>query len=458
MLRSVAAFAVVSVFGCATTNDRATRRDYSKARNALIDQNPALALSALPTAEQDSFVASVESGWLHLLAEKEMTPQPIAKLLQHGDTLDDRKTLYIGRETASFFYKDAADGYYPAEHEAILLHLVTAMHFAAENDRGKTAIEVRRAARYLESDYSPGQGFDDAGLRIWLAALWLYLGRWDDARIDLRHAAKLAPQFAWLEVLAARPGPPPHFAVVFSGPGPEVSWNPGLGADVVGEATRLEFASTTLDRKFYLSDFDGRHSYPVRSGYSTQNWYLRHQERDHLIRDVLDRSEYALRGAAGGSLAGATFTLGATTALAIGTIAVATGVAVFGGTLYLAAQAGLVGEALGYAASLGLAGGCWIGGKGIGVASDIMSNTSKGSASIMETSLSKAEHYRYIRFLPDYIYAAVIPDRTSTAQLTENYVAPLAPFLSLATEDGGRVQFYFSGSTEGQQRASVQRH
>ena len=184
--------------GCATwtARDMMQKKDYAPVRAAHAAGKPERALANYPEKEVGGFITTVEKGWLHLLAGSEN----IDELRAISNDLEARQTLRISEATTSFFYKETEEGYYPAEHEAIALHLILSTQYARLGKREQARIEVARASRYLEQQYGPNRIFDDPFLRLWSAALWTYCGEWGHAQVDLRVAAKLAPD--WRELRA----------------------------------------------------------------------------------------------------------------------------------------------------------------------------------------------------------------------------------------------------------------
>lgn len=99
------------------------------------------------------------------------------------------------------------------------MHALKAGRFEA------ASVEARRAGFYLQS-YIPENNphFDDPSLRMWLAAIWMALGDWEAAKVDLRNVEKLTRSkqvSEWLKLDTL----PPHVTLMFDGAGPKVTWN-----------------------------------------------------------------------------------------------------------------------------------------------------------------------------------------------------------------------------------------
>ena len=62
-------------------------------------------------------------------------------------------------------YKETEDGYFPAEHELIVFHLVTALAFIQKSRCADALVEARRAGRYLEI-WLDANDHDEAGRQV----------------------------------------------------------------------------------------------------------------------------------------------------------------------------------------------------------------------------------------------------------------------------------------------------
>lgn len=376
--------------GCTTLtqSDLAKRDEYALTMSSLAAGELDQARLAFPKKEAGGFITSLEKGWLAVLDGKPDT-EP---LLPIGRNLESRKTLSARKEAKSFFYKEAEDGYYPAEHEAIALHLVTGFAFAEQGKWPEAKVEARKAAFYLQNDFGSEPGFDDPALRMWLAALWAATGEWQSARVDFRAMAGMGKEYAWAKTFADAEAPPAELAVVFAGPGPDVGWNPHDGNDL----DHIVFIPGTDVPKLETAAGAAPHFA------SAAAWYARHQERDRAIRDVLKTSRYMAEGVLPATAAGVTATAGvaAGTTIVAGGIALGAGVAV--GGIYVAVTY-LTGDLAGYVALFSLAGGYLIIDKSVDVAGDVIDKSSDAAGDMLDEGFNPTNSYRYVRFLPDHV-------------------------------------------------------
>ncbi len=398
-----------------TQSDLAKRDEYLLAMSVHAEGDPQGARDSLPKKERGGFITSLEKGWLGVLAGSPDT-EP---LLPIGRDLENRKTLSVHKEASSFFYKETEDGYFPAEHEAIALHLVTGFAFAEKKQWMEAKVEARKAAFYLQNDFGSGPGFDDPALRMWLASLWAATGEWDSARVDFRALGNMGKRYAWAKKLAARSQPLANLAVVFVGPGPDVAWVPNGATDL----DRIAFVPGTKPMKIETANRK-----PVRAA-SAAVWYKRHQERDREIRQVVQKSRYMAEGVLPATAAGATATVGVAvgTTIAVGGLALGLGVAVAGVVVGIKMGTDLGG----YVAGAGLVGGAFIAKRSLGLGVDVIDSSNDVAGDLIDQGFNPTNAYRYVRFLPDFV------------MLTQGEVQERMPF---ATMQGGAttVRAYYA--------------
>jgi hypothetical protein len=418
--------------GCShlTKSDLASRSDYTPSLEAHYSGDPAGALGEFPGKERDGFVTTVERLWLNLLNR---TPD-ISDAVRVGATLEERKTLRITREAKSYFYQETEDGYYPAEHEAVLLHILTGFTFAAAGQQAEAAIEARRASFYLQNEFGSSVPFDDPALRLWLGTLWLYCGDWQHARVDFRVAARLSKDYAFLATVADREQPPERVALLLTGSGPQPVWKPELRTNVAGGLQKLDFVTSYERQQWRFADKQGE---MIPAGISTSPWYDRHQERDHVIRQTLDGSRYMMEAAG--------------TATAVGAVRVVSlGVSVALITLGIVGGAGIMYYALLSGSDKAVEAGFYIGlavamvGAAAGI--KVYKVTDKAADTVIETTLSPAEYYRFVRYLPDYVHFAV-PDSAQSGRVLVTDGRKISPLYELKSNDGKTAidLYYASG-------------
>lgn len=409
----------------------ATRDDYRASMAALREGDPGAALADFPTEEPGGFVTQVERGWLSLLAGK---PDP-TPLVQLGRDLEARKTFYVSKEAKAFFYVEAHDGYFPSEHEAVVLHLVTAMAFAAKGQKAEALIETRAASRYLQSEFSgksAGTPFDDPALRLWLAALWTGLGEWESAKVDLRVAARLDPRWAGLAALAERPAPPAEFSLIFSGAGPDITWIPEIQANPLKGMQQLQFKTDFPPTAFLVAapKTPLAQAQRITQAEPTAPWYDRHQERELAIKKIVEGSGYALRATGSAAAAGAAYTAGIVGGITLMTLGIGTGGAIIYYGLKGVAMAGVKsGEIVALPIFAGLA----VAAVGIKGGVTLIKKSSAKGDDMLEKGVGQINSYRYVRFLPDFVSFATAdaPLSSPVAVAVGDEKRALTPFLSL---------------------------
>jgi len=384
------------ISGCShlTKQDLSTSEDYKPTLKSHYSGETQLAVQQFPGKESGGFVTSVEKLWLNLINK---TPD-MGDATKVGAALAERTTLSISNEAKSYFYKETEDGYFPAEHEAILLHILSGFTFAAEGKRQEATIEARKAAFYLQNEYGAKVPFDDPALRLWLGTLWLYCGEWQHARVDFRVAAALSEKYSYLKKIADRETPPASVSLVLAGSGPQIYWTPTLKVDVLSGMQNLQFKTNYSHETFSLVSAAGQKSYRISEGISTLPWYDRHQERDHAIRKVLHQSRYTVEATGAATLAATTKAVGTALAVSIGAAGIAGGIAI----LYYTAS--YLNEVAGYLAII-------VGGGGVIFGTQVYKSSSKTAKEILEEGLSPVDYYRYVRFLPDFVHLAVGDER-----------------------------------------------
>lgn len=344
------------------------------------------ALRYFPAGEDGTFITTMEKAHLNILGGR---PR-IDELERYARKVDDRVRFKVSRDIKGFFYMETREGYYASEHEVIWMHLLLGLGNLMRGDKDRARVELKKSANLLSTAWSDEGHFDDPLLRIVAAGLWTMLGQWDEARVDFRRAAMLAPRLSWSGNLAARDAPPKELVLVLGGPGPEPRWNPGLTANpfrgfrgIVFEGQGRKSALTTKDDKGRALDMN----ITTDSSY----WYRRHFIRDNEISDLMKDSNYAMRmGVSGVAAAG-----GVAAGIGIGAAIFAGGVGLGVGVIVLSAY---VESGEGMLLGLGIiAGGGYL---GITTGSAVISETSAKAKKVIDDS----ETYRFVRFLPEYAW------------------------------------------------------
>jgi hypothetical protein len=419
--------------GCASTT-LLRQKDYQPVRENLRMDQPQLALTDFPTKrEHGGFITTVERSYLRLLNG---TPEP-GPLVKVSDHLEDREVIRVSKELGHFFYNESEDGYLPAEHEVIWLHLIAGCSFAGQGDREGARVEASRAAHLLQGHYAERTGdFDDPGLRLLLAGLWLHCDEWEHARVDLRRAAEMDPRLRWAKQAAERTRPPEGLVLALVGVGPEPEWRPESTQSKLTSLGALRFQTENAFEKLKFSDVKDKHL-TLSGPLSTGAWYDRHQRRNSEIRDIVLGSRYLSKAAGQTALTG---TGVAATNVVSGTVmivGVAAAVAIFAGGIYLLAASGAsgAGEAVTGIAVLSLGVGKYAVDGAKRLHRDRMSALKTDWNETMDPSLS----YRYVRFLPDQIFGGL--GTQESYRLVKGNGLSILPALTLPGKT--KIQLYF---------------
>lgn len=321
-----------------------------------------------PTGEKAGFIPSVEKSWLDVW-ESKWDPKPIQKQVS---TFDERKYTSLTREAGYFLFQESEEGYVPAEHEIVVLHLLSAVHFHQQGKKEDAEVELRRAGYVLDNYW------DDAALRLWLGALWAGLGDWNEAQVDFRRAYALKPVKELKKLSEMRP--PKNLTLHFYGNGPKTEWPQGQYAP--------EFLEDSL-----------RTGIPIVA--STLPWFQRHTKRNTELRDVLVKSNFMAQYVGNKTLTGAEHGITKVGSWGIRAVGVAVGAAIVGAVIYLFSQSNsqASGEALTYllAGGVGAGYGIWKYGEEI---------DHKYTKMIEDDDRKKNESlriYRMVRFMPTWI-------------------------------------------------------
>lgn len=370
--------------------ESASSDDYLISTENLRKGDAGEALASYHKKEKDGFISTVEKSWLKVLGGKPALDDGALK--RTVQQLEGRQTLSVSTTAKTFFYKESEDGYFPAEHEAIILHLITATAFAQNNQIKEMLVETRKAEYYLEAQYAPHlkSPFDDAALRLWAGSLLAYGGDWANARVDFKVAAKLSKNIK-LKQLAKLKNPPQYIGLAFLGIGPEAYADPHDSNGIQFKDSAVEIYS---HRKLAL--WYGREVLTPVADVNSYYWYLRHQERDRQIEKVIKESRYGLRTAAYRTKAGSTYALGMFGAgLLIGSsFVLGGGLLAYGGYLAFVKHVEPLGILVGVS-------GIPIGLKLWNLGFELKKNTVEERDEILEMQKDYAKFYRYVRFLPE---------------------------------------------------------
>lgn len=370
--------------------------EYEDTQAAFKGAEPERALQSFPQKEQHGFVTSIEKAWIGLWAQENKSEG----LLAQAKTLDERRFTSVSREAEYFFYSESDDGYIPAEHEIIVMHLLSSMYFLETNQWNAARVEAKKAAFYLQNYFPEHQShFDDPALRIWLAGIWAALGEWGDAEVDLRKAYELSKNKELLPLLELKQAPA-EFSVIFSGTGPAVIWHP--------DKPLPQFSDQSKAPEFQIQ-------------FNTLPWFQRHEVRNSEIRDTVLKSNYMAQYYGLNTKIGATKTTGFVLSSLVRVTGVFLGAAIIAGGIGVAINGGANSAET---ASHLISGGALVGGSlwdSGGKISDHFDCTSKQIKNEGEEDLKT---FRFVRFLPSWI--AVSPETPILGALHKEliYAAP----------------------------------
>lgn len=379
---------IAPLIACQTgQGDFIQKSDYRPVREALQKGQYQKAKAQYPAKNKNTFIPTLEYAYLSLLTEL----PDLDRLVKMSQTIEDAKTVRFEDEARHFFFKELDEHYVPGEHEVVLFHLVSGMAFAKAGRQKEVCVEAKRAGFYLPGPFIEEENFDDAGLRVLLASLWMICGQWQQARANLKRAGKLAPKFKWAYELSLQQKPPKALWIALRGVGPEVKWQPKSEA-----AGRWGLLFVTQEKKIPLQITSEGQSYPIKVPHATDHWYVRHFDRDTIPRTVLDEVRHHTKVVLGTAAA---VTLGTVAFLGATLLVVASVV----GSVALISIAGQSDSAEMVGAAVRLSGA--ILSASFAVAQETTVSGSVQAQNIYNEASDESEEYRFVRFLPSYIYA-----------------------------------------------------
>lgn len=375
------------------------KKEYLPVTKAYSEENFKKALQVYPKKEEGHFITSLEKAYLSLFMDERLNNQEMNKLIQLSKEIESKEVVYISNELQNLFYVETDEGYFPAEHEIYWMHLILGLHFVKKADLQSARVHAQKISELFSRVNLKGEKyFDDPSLRILAASLWISVGEWNQAQVDLRRAMELNPKLH-LENIITQAKPPSTWNMIFRGTG----YQPQFDTDHLENKFRgfqgIKFASTltkfTPPESFYLLG-------------NTSSWYSRHLVRNQEIKEVIDKSKYMSRMFKSELESGSLSVLTTAATGAVVTTGVLLGVGIIGGGIYLLAEMGgsaSSGEAIGY-----------IFGLGIIVSSELYNAGMKFYAEATERIKNEKKEYqdvsrfyRYVRFIPDEFYLSLVP-------------------------------------------------
>jgi hypothetical protein len=359
------------------------RQDYQRSQQDFMRGDAAGALLDFPRGERGDFITTMEKGSLSLIQGK---PQ-IRELRKQALLLEDRVRYHVSREARTFFYVQTPEDYYASEHEVIWLHFLLSWGYSLQGKYEDACVEAREAASLLALPWSPTGRFDDPMMRLFLAGLWTMCGDWQDAQVDLRAAWFMDNKLTWARDLAQRDQPPRNLFLVLGGPGPEVEWNPELGANPLRSGRQVSFRLRGQKSRLTIFDRSGQVIDPYLSP-DASPWYARHLERESELHDLILDSTYGGKAAVSGAKAGGMIAATTGVGLAIGLGGTALGAAI----IYHAGSDSAVEAGLAIIAS------------SIAKGTQVSKEGYAESTSEFRQELDPSTGYRFVRYLPEYLW------------------------------------------------------
>ena len=372
--------------GCSQTS-LLTKHDYEKSQANFVQGDANEALLDFPRrAEQGTFITTMESSYLNLIQGK----AEIKALQQQAQTLENRVRYHVSREAKTFFYLQTPEDYYASEHEVIWLHMLLSWGYSLKGQYENACVEARISGSLLSLPWSPVGHFDDPTMRLFLASLWTMCGDWHEAQVDLRSAWVMDNSLVWAKELAEHEQPPAHLFVVLGGSGPDPIWSPEFTLNPLRSQRKVSFKLRGQRNALTLTDQTGKYI-PSPISPDASKWYARHVARESELHEVILDSAYGGNIAFSGVVATAKITASSGLGLAIG----------IGGSV--------LGAAVIYAGAEAKSENVVIAGVGI-IAASIQEGwaiTQRGyeeSTRQLSQELDPSEHYRFVRYLPEYLW------------------------------------------------------
>lgn len=369
--------------GC-SQNSLLTRQDYQKSQQDFLRGDADGALLNFPRkAEDGTFITTMEKGYLSLIQNK---PQ-IKGMQKQAETLEKRVRYHVSRESRTFFYVQTPEDYYASEHEVIWLHFLLSWGYSLQGKYTDGCVEARIASSLLSLPWSPEGHFDDPAMRLFLAGLWTMCGEWHEAQVDLRAAWFMDNSLAWAKELAERSQPPANLFLVLGGPGPEPVWDPEWTASPLRTERQISFKLRGRKSPLAIADQHGVVIVPHLSP-DASKWYERHLARESELHELILDSAYGGKAAISSTIAGGKIAATTSAGLVVGI----GGTVLGAGIIYYANSARMV--------EAGLA----IAGTSILKGMEISREGYRESASKLKQELDPSITYRFVRFLPEYLW------------------------------------------------------
>lgn len=382
------------IFGCAS-NQIIEKSEYQTTAEHLKTENVAMALNKFPKKEKHHFVTLLEKVYLQLLNTDDKstshTPE-FEMLLAASRAIQENEKTSLSNELDQLFFIKTNEGYYPANHEVFWMHLMLGMTFVKKKQIDKARVEAKRISELFARVDMKGRPFyDNPGIRLLAASLWIMCGEKENALVDLRVLKQGA-----VPTIMNTDTDPIDWEITFKGIGfyPEMDTSSFANKFIGFKA--LKFKSTVAEKDLV----GNRQTAPVI--FSSLQWHEDNLIRNEEFKDTIQKSKYMSR------MFKSEFeyqSLNLLTSIAAGTVMVAgitIGVAIVGGGIYLAATSGATGagDAIMYIGATGFLVGAEVYQQGM----KFYDSTQNKIQSERKEYQDASRYYRYVRFIPDYFF------------------------------------------------------
>lgn len=396
LLRLVGLLLLLGLCSC-VSSQLIEKKEYQPTYKAFHDENYIKSLEVFPKKESQHFITTLEKAYLSLFLHNKLSDDEMSKLIKMAKTIEEKDVIYISNEVQNLFYVETDEGYFPAEHEIYWMHLILGLHYIKRSEVSLARVHAQKLSELFSRINSRGEKyFDDESLRILSASLWIAVGEWDRAQVDLRRAMVLNPQLK-LEKILNTSSPPSNWNIIFRGSGYKADFDSSRLENKLSGSQGIKFSSD-------LSRLELPESYLLVG--NTSDWYSRHLYRNHEIKNVVDKSKYMSRMFKS-ELESTTLNVLTTAATGVViTTGVAIGLGLVGGGIYLLAQSGSSsGEAAGYIMALGFTIGSELYSSGMKFYNETTARIKEEKKDYQDVS----RFYRYVRFIPNEFYLNLSP-------------------------------------------------
>lgn len=391
LLKIIPTVLLLSLCSCVSSK-LIEKKEYLPVTKAYSEENYKKALQVYPKKEEGHFITSLEKAYLSLFMDERLNNQEMAKLIQLSKEIESKEVVYISNEIQNLFYVETEEGYFPAEHEIYWMHLILGLHFVKKADLQNARVHAQKISElFARINLKGDKYFDDPSLRVLAASLWIAVGEWDRAQVDLRRAMVLNPKLN-LNKMISQADPPESWNLIFRGTGYQPQFDSDKLENKFRGAQGITFNSN-------LAEFKAPESYYLLG--NTSKWYERHLVRNQSIKEVIDSSKYMSRMFKSEIESSSLQFLTTAVTGAVVTTAAVLGVGIIGGGVYLLSQVkDASADALGYIFGIGILVSTEIYNEGINFYKKSMASIDNEKKSFQDVS----RFYRFVRFIPDEFY------------------------------------------------------